>query len=132
MPPLMAVTFADGRDVGRGARERDDRNGLALLEAAGRRVERDHGGGDAGDEPGSKVADAAAGAHRGRDRLDGDVGHTEEDAGRGAEHHAVMLVRVELLREHEERAEREQRGLEDDHPGGRVARVAAVVRQRDR
>ena len=47
--------------------------------------------------------------------LDGHVGDAEEDAGRGAEHHAVVLVGVEGRREHEEGAEREQRGLEGDH-----------------
>ena len=80
---------------------------------------------------GREDGDPAAGAQRGRDRLDGDIGHSEEDAGRGAEHHAVVLVRVELLREDEEGAEREQGRLEGDHADGGVARVAAVVRQRD-
>ena len=66
------------------------------------------------------------------ERLDGHVGDAEEDAGRGAEHHAVMLVGAEPGREHQQGADHQQRGLEGDHAGERVARVgAAAARQRD-
>ena len=86
MPPAMQ------RDVRRGAGDGDDRDGLAVLQAAGRGVE----GGDRGDdrderpradsEPEQPVRADEAG-----ERLDRDVGDAEEDAGGGAEHDAVVL-----------------------------------------
>ena len=72
-------------------------------------------------------------ADRAREGLDRDVGHAEENARRGAEQHAVVLVvDAELGREHQQDADRQQAGLEGDHARERVARVRAVaVGQRD-
>ena len=70
----------------------DDRDGLAVLQAAGRRVEGDDRGDGAVGEP-RREQDAHRAVHAG-EGLDGDVGDAEEDAGRGAEHDAVVVVRA--------------------------------------
>ena len=49
-------------------------------------------------------------------RLDRRVGHAEQDAGGGAEHHAVVLDRAAHARAHQQQAaDPEQAGLEGDH-----------------
>ena len=60
-------------------------------------------------------------------RLDGDVRDAEQDAGGGAEHHAVVMVgHAEVLAADQDRADHEHRALEGDHAGERVGRVGAV------
>ena len=69
-------------------------------------------------------ADDAAGAG---EALDGDVRDAEEDAGGGAEHHAVVMVgHAEVLAADQDRADDEHRALEGDHAGQRVGGVGAV------
>ena len=61
------------------------------------------------------------------ERLDRDVGDAEEDAGRGAEHDAVVLDRgADARAEISRPPSAEQAGLEGDHRGEREARVRAV------
>ena len=63
-------------------------------------------------------------------RLHSDVGDAEEDAGRGTEQHAVVLVRhAQRREEHEDGPGEEQPRLECDHPGERVARVRSAGRR---
>ena len=61
-------------------------------------------------------AEDAAVADQAGEGLDGDVGDAEEDAGRGAEHDAVVLDRgADARAEDEQAADAEQAGLEGDH-----------------
>ena len=63
------------------------------------------------------------------ERLDGDVGDTEEDAGGGAEHDPVVVVRGAHARAgDQQRADHEHAALEGEHAGERVARVGAGLR----
>ena len=71
----------DAGDVGRGAGDGDDRDGLAVLQAAGRGVEGGGRGGGRDEQPGAdEPEDPRVGDHAAQ-RLDGDVADAEEDAG---------------------------------------------------
>ena len=60
------------------------------------------------------------------ERLDGDVGDPEQDAGGGAEHDPVVVVRGAHARAgDQQRADREHAALEAEHAGERVGRVRA-------
>ena len=83
----------DAGDVGGGRGRGDDRDGLAVLQAAGRGVEADDRAEDGDEEPGRDEDRQEAVAGDAGERLDGDVGDAEEDAGRAAEHDAVVVVR---------------------------------------
>ena len=66
----------------------------------------------------------AVGAGQGLDR---DVRDAEQDAGGGAEHHAVVVVgHAEVLAADQQRADHEHRALEGDHADQRVGRVLVL------
>ena len=121
----------DAGDVGRGRGGGDDGDRLAVLHAARGGVEGDDGGEQRDGEPGrdEHLADAAEPGQR----LDGDVGHAEQHARRGAEHDAVVVVGgAEARAGDQERADRQHAGLEGDHARHRVGRVRRRGgRQRD-
>ena len=92
MPPMMQVRFAAVEVVG------DDRDGVALLEAAGGGEEGERGG-DGGDgQPGGEDEREQAVAGGARERLQRDVADAEQHAGGGAEQRAVVMGRGAHLR----------------------------------
>ena len=100
---------------------------VAVLESLRGRVEGGDRGGDRHERPrGQQTRDAVA-RRPARDRLDRDVGDAEQDPGGRAEHEPMVLRRRPDPRAHDQqRARRDQAGLERDHPGQREARVRAV------
>ena len=67
--------------------------GLAVLQTLGGCEERDDRGDDGDQQPRRREAQQAMRADHAGERLDADVGDTEEDSGSGAEHHAVVVAR---------------------------------------
>ena len=125
IPPVITVMFAAV------ARAGDDRDGLALLEAAGGGEEGEHRGqrGDRQPRRGEELERAADA----RQRLERDVGDAEQRAGGGAEDRAVVVGgRAEPRSGDQQHAEREHPGLEGDQRGhGERGVIAAGARQRE-